>query len=172
MARQLPRGSRQRPSPYPWTHGRGHRGANGSRHHGADATEGWILTSELADLALDRMDGLVVVTVAGEIDMSNAVRVRERIAGFVTPDDWAVVLDLSELTFIDSVGLHGVSVLAELLEERRQGLFLCVPPSGNIARTVELVGLYSVSIHADQDLAIAAARADQPTSRPYPSEGA
>lgn len=130
------------------------------------------MTSELADLALERMGGLVVATVAGEIDMSNAVRVRERIAGFVTPEDWAVVLDLSELTFIDSVGLYGVSVLGELLEERRQRLFLCVPPNGNIARTVELLGLHSVSIHADRDLALAAARADQPTSRPYPSDGA
>jgi anti-sigma B factor antagonist len=128
------------------------------------------LTSELADVALERMDGLVIVAVAGEIDMSNAVRVRERIAEFVTPEDWAVVLDLSELTFIDSAGLHGVSVLAELLEERRQRLFLCVPPNGSIARTVEIIGLHSVSIHADRDLALAAARADQPTSQPYPPE--
>jgi len=129
-----------------------------------------ILTSDLADVALERTDGLIVAMVVGEIDMSNAVRVRERIAGFVTPEDWAVVLDLSELTFIDSTGLHAVSVLAELLEERRQRLFLCVSPSGSIARTVELVGLHSISIHADRDLAVAAAQADQPTSRPYPPE--
>lgn len=130
------------------------------------------MTSEFADVALERTDEIVVATVSGEIDMSNAVRVRERIAGFVTPEDWAVVLDLSGLTFIDSAGLYGVSVLAELLEERRQRLYLCVPPSGSIARTVELVGLHSVSIHADRDVAVAAAQADQPTSRPYPPEGA
>jgi anti-sigma B factor antagonist len=130
------------------------------------------LTSELAEVSLERSDGLVVATVAGEIDMSNAVRVRERIAGFVTPEDWFVVLDLSALTFIDSAGLYGVSVLAELLEERRQRLFLCVPPDGTIARTLELVGLHSVSIYADRDLAIAAAQADQPASRPYPPDGA
>jgi anti-sigma B factor antagonist len=130
------------------------------------------LTSDLADVALERTEGLIVATVVGEIDMSNAVRVRERIAGFVTPEDWAVVLDLSELTFIDSAGLYGVLVLAELLEERRQRLFLCVPPSGSIARTVELVGLQSVSIHPDRDLALAAAQVDKPTSRPYPPEEA
>ncbi len=128
------------------------------------------MTSDLADVALERTDGLIVATVVGEIDMSNAVRIRERIAGFVTPEDWAVVLDLSELTFIDSTGLFAVSVLAERLEERRQHLFLCVSPSGSIARTVELVGLHSMSIHADRDLAVAAAKADQPTSRPYPPE--
>ena len=130
------------------------------------------MTSDLADVALERTDGLIVATVVGEIDMSNAVRIRERIAGFVTPEDWAVVLDLSELTFIDSTGLFAVSVLAERLEERRQRLFLCVSPSGSIARTVELVGLHSMSIHADRDLAVAAAKADQPTSRPYPPEHA
>lgn len=130
------------------------------------------MTSDLADVALERTDGLIVATVVGEIDMSNAVRIRERIAGFVTPEDWAVVLDLSELTFIDSTGLYAVSVLAERLEERRQRMFLCVSPSGSIARTVELVGLHSMSIHADRDLAVAAAKADQPTSRPYPPEHA
>jgi anti-anti-sigma factor len=109
-----------------------------------------------------------VATVVGEIDMSNAARVRERIAGFVTPEDWAVVLDLSELTFIDSAGLYAVSVLAELLEERRQRLFLCVPPSASIARTIELVALHSTSIHPDRDRALAAAQVDKPASRPYP----
>ena len=129
------------------------------------------MTSELADVGIERMDGVVVATVSGEIDMSNAARVRQRIAEFVTPEDWAVVLDLSGLTFIDSAGLHGVSVLAELLEERRQRLFLSVPPGGSIARTVELVGLHSVSIYADRDLAIAAAQANRLTSRPYPPDG-
>jgi anti-sigma B factor antagonist len=130
------------------------------------------LTSDLADVALERTDELIVATVVGEIDMSNAVRVRERIAGFVTPEDWAVVLDLSELTFIDSAGLSAVSMLAELLAERRQRLFLCVTPNGSIARTVELVGLHTMSIHGDLDLAVAAAKADQPASRPYPPEEA
>ena len=67
------------------------------------------MTSELADVGIERMDGVVVATVSGEIDMSNAARVRQRIAEFVTPEDWAVDLDLSGLTFIDSAGLHGVS---------------------------------------------------------------
>ena len=43
------------------------------------------MTSELADVGIERMDGVVVATVSGEIDMSNAARVRQRIAGFVTP---------------------------------------------------------------------------------------
>jgi anti-anti-sigma factor len=129
------------------------------------------VTSELADVAVDRRDGMVVATVSGEIDMSNTARVRQRIAGFVTPEDWAVVLDMSGLTFIDSAGLHGVSVLAELLEERRQQLFLSVPPGGSVARTLELVGLHSTPIYADRELAIAAAQANRPKSRPYPPDG-
>jgi anti-anti-sigma factor len=60
------------------------------------------MTSELADIALERTDRLVLATVSGEIDLSNAAAVRQRIAQFVTPEDWAVVLDLSELTFIGS----------------------------------------------------------------------
>jgi anti-anti-sigma factor len=130
------------------------------------------MTSELASVVVERTDRLVVATASGEIDLSNAAVVRQRIAQFVTPEDWAVVLDLSELTFIDSAGLHVVYELAELLEERRQRLFLCVPPGGSIARTVELFGLHTVSIHPDRDRAIAAAQANETASRPFPPDGA
>jgi hypothetical protein len=60
-----------------------------------------------------------------------------------------------------------------MLEERRQRLFLCVPPQGNVARTMEIVGLpQAVSVHADRDVAIAAAQAVVSEDRPFPPQDA
>lgn len=131
------------------------------------------MTSELADVTLERADGVALAAVSGELDMSNAASVRQQIAQFVTPNDRALVIDLSELTFMDSAGLHSIFELSDMLEERRQQLFLCVPPHGNVARTIDIVGLRNaVSVHSDRDAAIAAAQAQASEERPFPSEDA
>ena len=59
--------------------------------------------------------------------MSNAASVRQQIAESVTPDDDALLVDLSDLSFIDSAGLHALIELGAVLDERRQQLLLCVP---------------------------------------------
>ena len=131
------------------------------------------MTSELADVTLERTDRVALAAVSGELDMSNATSVRQQIVQFVTPNDWALVIDLSGLTFIDSAGLRSIFELADMLEERRQQLFLCVPPQGTVARTIEIVGLpQAASVHADRDAAIAATQAGVSEDRPFPPEDA
>ena len=126
------------------------------------------MSAELAEVAFERDGQVAVAAVSGEIDMSNAAAVRLQVAQLVTPDDVALVLDLSGLSFIDSAGLHIVFELGALLEERRQRLFLCVPPDGNVARTVEIVGMPgAVAVHADRAAAIEAAEASAGEARPF-----
>ena len=128
----------------------------------------------LADVRFEREDGIVIAVLTGEVDMSNATSVRQLIAGSVTPDDDAVVVDLSELSFMDSAGLHAVVELGTVLDERRQKLLLCVPPDSPMGRTIEIVGLpQAVSVHAGRHEAIEAARASTMESRPMgPTEDA
>jgi anti-anti-sigma factor len=106
--------------------------------------------------------------------MSNATSVRQTISEFVSPDDDAVIVDVSELAFMDSAGLHSLIELSTILDERRQRLLLCVPPSSQIARAVEIVGLpHAVSVHGGLPEAIEAARASAVASRPVaPTENA
>jgi anti-sigma B factor antagonist len=121
----------------------------------------------LADVRSEREDKTAVAVVTGEVDMSNAASVRQQIAGSVTPDDDALLVDLSELSFIDSAGLHALIELGTVLEERRQRLLLCVPHGSSIERAIEIVGLpRAISIHPDRGQAMAAARTSAMESRP------
>ena len=128
----------------------------------------------MADVRFEREDGTVVAIVTGEVDMSNAASVRQQIAESVTPDDDAVVVDLSELSFIDSAGLHSLIELGTVLDERRQKLLLCLPPGSTIRRAIEIIGLpRAVSVHSDRAEAMEAARTSAMESRPIgPTENA
>jgi len=128
----------------------------------------------LADVRFERDGGIVIAVITGEVDMSNATSVRQLIAGAVTPDDDAVIVDLSELAFMDSAGLHSVVELSTLLDEARQQLLLCVPHGSPMERAIQIVGLPgAVSVHPSPDEAIEVARASTMTSRPIgPTENA
>jgi anti-sigma B factor antagonist len=121
----------------------------------------------MADVRFEREDKTVLAVLTGEVDMSNATSVRQRIAEAVTPEDDAVIVDVSDLSFIDSAGLHAVIELGTILEERRQRLLLSVPHGSQIERSIEIIGLpRAVSVHPDRDRALEAARSSAMESRP------
>jgi anti-anti-sigma factor len=128
----------------------------------------------LADVRFEREDQTVLAVVTGEVDMSNAATVRLEIAEAVTPDDDALVVDLTELAFIDSAGLHSLIELGTLLDERRQQFLLCVPKGSQIGRAIEIIGLpRAVRVHAERAEALEAARTSAMESRPMgPTEDA
>jgi anti-sigma B factor antagonist len=128
----------------------------------------------LADVRFERDDGIVIAMLTGEVDMSNATSVRQEVAASVSPDDDAVVVDLSELAFMDSAGLHAMVELGTVLDERRQRLLLCVPQGSPMERAVQIIGLpQAVSVHSSRDDAIEAARVSTMESRPIgPTENA
>jgi anti-sigma B factor antagonist len=128
----------------------------------------------MAEVRIEREEKTVVAALTGEVDMSNAVSVRLQIAGSVTPDDDALVVDLSDLSFIDSAGLHTLIELGTVLDERRQQLLLCLPQGSTIRRAIEIIGLpRAISIHSDRGEAMEAARTSAMESRPIgPTENA
>jgi anti-anti-sigma regulatory factor len=78
-----------------------------------------------------------------------------------------VIVDLSELSFIDSAGLHSLIELGTVLDERRQHLLLCLPPGSTIRRAIEIIGLpHAVSVYSDRSEAMEAVRASAVESRP------
>ena len=82
----------------------------------------------------------VVVVVAGELDVANVSLVREALDELYAAGWRSVVLDLRELTLIDSTGL---SLLVEMdRAARRTGIaFAIVDGSPAVARLLEVVGL-------------------------------
>ncbi|MEB3369226.1 STAS domain-containing protein [Saccharopolyspora mangrovi] len=84
-------------------------------------------------------DGVVVVQVLGELDLAArhllAEPVRQRLAGTAA----MVVLDLSQINFINSDGVCALLELSRLAEARHKELVLV--PSPSVDRLLRLLGL-------------------------------
>lgn len=122
---------------------------------------------------LDPLERLERVQRVSDTALSH-LSVDDLLAETVTPDDDALIVDLSELSFIDSAGLHSLIELGTVLDERRQQLLLCLPPSSTIRRAIEIIGLpHAVSVYSDRSEAMEAVRASAMESRPIgPTEDA
>jgi anti-anti-sigma factor len=113
--------------------------------------------NELAQIRVEERGTIVVVTVTGEIDVSNVDLVARRTTSSVENSATALLLDLSAVDFMDSTGVHMLYELAERLGRRQQRLAVVIPPGRPPRRTIELSGSDpSAWLHDDQPTALAA----------------
>jgi anti-anti-sigma factor len=97
--------------------------------------------SPLAELNLESIAGLPVAHLLGEIDRSNAADLQSEIADAVGSQPEGLVVDLSELEFIDSTGIRMLFDLAASLKRQQQALRVVVPDQSHLADILETVGL-------------------------------
>lgn len=84
------------------------------------------------------LDGVVVVVLSGELDLTNARELEDRLER-CAPGDTVLVVDLNRVVFIDSAALH---VLFKLAGRRgRERLTLLLEQGAAVARTLEIVGM-------------------------------
>ncbi|HEU5004248.1 MAG TPA: STAS domain-containing protein [Actinomycetota bacterium] len=83
--------------------------------------------------------GWVVARWSGEIDMVNADDVGREALGGVANSDEGLVVDLSQVTYLDSAGIRTVVRLSRLLRQRQQ-LFSLVVPERSVLRSSLVVG--------------------------------
>jgi anti-anti-sigma factor len=104
------------------------------------------------DLASTQADGVLVVRVAGEVDLTNADAMGAAVESTATP---AVVLDLSDVTFLDSSGIRAIdSARRRLLSEGRS--LLIVSPAGTpSAWTLRVAGFDRELVVESVDAALA-----------------
>lgn len=100
----------------------------------------------LADVRITPRGNVIVVQVTGEIDLSNTADLRTAITDATPNDALGVVLDLSELDYVDSAGIHLLYRLGESLRNRGQTLRLVIPPRSPAADALRLAG---VTRHVD-----------------------
>jgi anti-sigma B factor antagonist len=122
------------------------------RAFGVDETGG---LHEPPVAAVRTVDGAVVVSLVGELDLYNAHAVRDRLAAATSDGSERLVVDLSGVTFIDSTGL-GVLLEARSRLANRRG-FLVVAPGMEARRALEISGLdRHFGVHETLDSALAA----------------
>jgi anti-anti-sigma factor len=107
--------------------------------------------SELAKLSLETEGDVELARVAGEVDASNVDDLSRRLLEAVSNRARALVIDLSETSYIDSSGISLIFDAAARLRNRRQELRLVVPPRSFVGEVLAAVSMQE-SVPIDSEL--------------------
>ena len=111
------------------------------------------------NVELDHRDSVGVARLSGDVDIVQASTLRKQLLGAVRNDDLALVVDLTDARYIDSVGVSLLFELAERLTGRQLRFAVVMPSGGLVERVLKIVNLDSVAeVHDDLSEALAAVR--------------
>ena len=106
-------------------------------------------------LGVDRSEDATVVRLTGELDLYNAPELRETLVGLTGERPARLVLDLTEVEFVDSTAL-GVLIEARSRMDDRKA-FLLAAPGLETHRALKISGLdQHLTVHATLADALAA----------------
>lgn len=102
-----------------------------------------------ADVDVVRRGAVVLARLTGEVDRANTGALHEELAGAVSNETEALVVDLEGLSYLDSSGLHMLVRLWEALRVRGQELRLVVPEDAAVRRVIDVTDMAALlPVHA------------------------
>jgi anti-anti-sigma factor len=113
--------------------------------------------NDLVQVEIEERDGddVVVARLSGELDIAGADATGKRIAEAVPSSARGVVVDMTDLEFIDSSGVSMLFALARRVGSRRQELRVVAPAGRPVARVLEIVEFdRAAPVHEDVDSAV------------------
>lgn len=87
-----------------------------------------------AQLTIEVDGGCVAAVIHGEVDISNADALADDLTEAMSGGMFRLVLDLSEVGYLDSAGIRAMFEVARRLELSRQSVALVVPPTSPLRR--------------------------------------
>jgi anti-anti-sigma factor len=111
--------------------------------------------TDVPDLTIAREDGVVLASLSGEIDLSNATRITNALLAGVPNEALGLVIDLSQVTYLDSAGVRMLAELDHRLGWRAQALRVVAPEESRSRRVLAIAGLERV---LSLDITVEAAR--------------
>ena len=106
-------------------------------------------------MTIERRDGVAVASLVDEFEISTANAVRSQLLDSISNRDHGLVIDLQNVSFMDSAGINTLFELAERLGSRQQTVAVVLPERAVVRRVAELVGLgSSVSVCETVDEAV------------------
>ena len=118
------------------------------------------MTLPLADLSFAADDGVVVASIRGEIDMSNAGELGEAIGRRLSNAGHGLVLDFTAVDYVDSAGIQVIYELHSKLSDRGQALRVVMAPDALIGEALRLTGVpQRVGVSESVQAALASLRA-------------
>ena len=113
----------------------------------------------LADVRFESLDEVVLARVTGEVDMSNADQIGGAVRQMMSNQVLGLVVDLTEVDYFDSAGIHMLYDLREALRVRGQHLRLVVPEQSAARDALTLAGVINaLDVDATADEATGALR--------------
>jgi anti-sigma B factor antagonist len=111
----------------------------------------------------EELDGVRVIAVSGELDLSTAPQLEEPLEEALASGDSALVIDLSACEFIDSTGIALIVRAWQRLDRDTEGngsgRFALCGLSDQVRRLLEITGLESsIPTHQSRDEALGALR--------------
>ncbi|HTU88320.1 MAG TPA: STAS domain-containing protein [Solirubrobacteraceae bacterium] len=94
----------------------------------------------LADVHISHEPGALVARLVGEVDMSNAEELGATVIGATPNQARGVVLDLTQVDYLDSAGIYVIHGMRASLQARGQLLVLVIPPDSPVYDTLRLSG--------------------------------
>ena len=96
--------------------------------------------SRYEEVAVEVIDGWQVLRLAGEVDVATAPRLRDRLVQLINEGPPRLVVDMSGLSFIDSMGL-GALVSGLKRARAHDGDLRLAGPSDHVAKVLEITRL-------------------------------
>lgn len=115
-------------------------------------------SSSLSFTVADEGDGVLVLSLGGQLDFLSAPELAPRLADLQAATCSAVVVDVSGVTFIDSTGLNVLVAGAQSIQSRDAAV-LVAGASNHVARVFEIVRLgETIRLKSTLEDAVRAAR--------------
>lgn len=95
----------------------------------------------LADLQFIDDGRVVIARLTGELDLSNTANIGGAVAESIPNAALALILDLSDVEYLDSAGIHLIYDLREKLRARGQRLQLVIPSDSPAGDALRLAGV-------------------------------
>jgi len=96
-------------------------------------------------LTIERHGTVTVGRLSGEVDISHAPMLRDRLHRAVDNRQDGLVVDLTETTYLDSAVVNLLFELAESLATHQLRLAVVVPGGGLVERVLDIVNLAEVA---------------------------
>ena len=125
--------------------------------------------TELSEVEIRVRDGVSVARVRGEIDLSNADSIFSTLARAGAPTNTGLIVDLSEVAYLDSAGVRLLFRLARALGEANRTLRTVVPGDATIRRVLELANMHEqIGVDESEDAALDSLRKIPETAKADP----
>lgn len=117
--------------------------------HGRQSATGPEASHDLVQISSQTRDGVTVATISGEVDVSNGEEVARALAD-IPPVALGLVVDLRDLSYLDSTGIAVLHDLSSRMHQRSQPLVVVCSPDSAPRRVLELTALDAHTLILDQ----------------------